>query len=109
MSFQLIGGRWVYVLLVVSGGGYKTFDLQTTPALAAFIDDPVNGDWELQVSDHAKHDEGELVQWRIALITQKVITQASKEEVVPNIEIPDNDPAGIESLSYQYRKIRKDC
>lgn len=76
----------------------KTFDLQTTPALAAFIDDPVNGDWVLQVSDHAQQDEGELVQWGIALITQKVITQTLKEEVVPNIQIPNNDPVGIESL-----------
>jgi extracellular elastinolytic metalloproteinase len=54
-----------------TGGGadnlVSTFDSVTNPALAGLIGRPIQGNWTLNVSDHAGVDVGRLNQWRLEL------------------------------------------
>jgi len=76
----------------------KTYDLNTSPALRTYIGDQIKGDWVLQVTDNARADKGNLVKWGLRLSAQKAEKTTFKKEVSPNMQIRDNDSAGIESL-----------
>ncbi len=46
----------------------KTYTLQNTTGLQSFRDVPIQGDWKLKVSDHARADQGKLNHWALKLI-----------------------------------------
>jgi Zn-dependent metalloprotease/subtilisin-like proprotein convertase family protein len=73
----------------------QTYDAVTTPGLAGLRGSPVQGDWRLVVSDHARRDVGQLRRWslEIAVAPGNLIRQ----EVSPGLAIPDNNQAGIRS------------
>ena len=45
----------------------KTYTLSTTPALAHLLNQPVRGQWQLQVIDHAPGNTGQLNEWQLTL------------------------------------------
>ena len=76
----------------------KTYDLDSYPGLRAFVGDRVQGEWTLSVSDHAGVDTGKLMFWELEFSIQKIEKKELTKEEIPNQQIPDNDPNGIESL-----------
>lgn len=76
----------------------KTYDLNSTPGLRTYMGDQIKGDWALQVADNARADKGNLVKWGLRLSVQNAEKTTLQEEVSPNLQIQDNDSAGIESL-----------
>jgi len=71
-----------------------TYEANSTPDLYSFIDEPVNGNWILQVKDLASIDRGRLQRWSLELagsVRQSIIVQES-----PGVSIPDNNHVGIE-------------
>jgi subtilisin-like proprotein convertase family protein len=76
----------------------KTYDLDSYPGLRAFAGDRVQGEWTLSVSDHAGVDTGKLMFWELEFSIQKIEKKELTKEDIPNQQIPDNDPNGIESL-----------
>lgn len=94
------------VVLHARGGGRdddirRAYDITTTPALAALLGKPVQGDWTLRVADLARSDVGRLNAWVLALEVQ-VPQPAQPSEVVledaPGLGIPDATAAGIERV-----------
>ncbi len=75
----------------------QIYDSGSTPALMAFTGEEVQGEWILQVSDHASVDTGRLDSWGIRIATHKVEKQTVKKKRSPRKRIPDNNPGGIES------------
>lgn len=71
----------------------KTYDVHTTPGLAVVTGEVVQGDWRLNISDHARRDIGKLRRWNleIAVMTAEQVRKESE----PSLAIPDNNPAGI--------------
>ena len=47
----------------------QTFRLVDTPALRAFLDQPIQGRWRLHVSDNLSQDAGKLNRWGLQLLT----------------------------------------
>jgi subtilisin-like proprotein convertase family protein/subtilisin family serine protease len=70
----------------------RTFDISTTPALAALVGGPAPGDWVLTVADVAPRDEGSLQAWALELQTAG---DAIVVEDAAAARIPDSDPNGI--------------
>jgi subtilisin-like proprotein convertase family protein len=75
----------------------RAYDLDSNPGLSVFVGDRIQGDWTLSVSDHAWVDTGKLMFWELELSIQKVEKKELTKEAIPNQQIPDNDPDGIES------------
>jgi Zn-dependent metalloprotease/subtilisin-like proprotein convertase family protein len=76
----------------------SAYDLDSIPGLRGFVGDPVTGNWSLSVSDNAGVDTGKLVYWELELSLQKNARKTLETSLTPGLEIPDNNPAGIESL-----------
>lgn len=75
----------------------ETYDLDSLPDLNAYIGDDVHGDWQLAVTDNARSDVGTLLYWELSLSIRNGEKQEIAKEASPQQQIPDNDPAGIES------------
>jgi len=75
------------------------YDFDNTPELKAFLGDPLQGNWILEISDHARIDTGKLVDWTLRIVTNKTPVKTLSRKLSPGKEIPDNDPAGIESTT----------
>ena len=79
------------------GGGadnlMRTFTQESVPALAAFLGKDIKGTWTLEVSDHARYDNGNLRRW--TLVAEVLADTARRYESAPGRKIPDQDPAGI--------------
>ena len=72
------------------------YEISNTPELGAFIGGDTNGVWSLNVSDHAQRDFGKLNKWSVEA---EIITDTtSRYESSPGIQIPDNEPGGIEDI-----------
>jgi len=71
----------------------KVYDVQTTPALSAFHNTTMAGEWILTVSDTAQWDEGQFQQWDLefSLLASTQIEKTS----APFVSIPDNDLNGV--------------
>ncbi len=72
----------------------RSYGLDNLPALEAFLGRDIRGTWSLEVSDHARHDEGRLRRW--SLEAEVLSDTARRFESAPGLAIPDQDPAGIE-------------
>lgn len=74
----------------------QTFDFASTPGLRELIGQSLRGDWTIQVQDLAPADQGRLNRWELEIqgSTDKVI----ELEEYPGVNIPDDDPAGIERI-----------
>ncbi len=70
------------------------FDTSTVPGLSVLADQPVSGDWVLQVQDLANADRGRLKRWSLE-IHGRVDNSLFLEES-PGVTIPDNVQQGIE-------------
>ncbi len=73
----------------------REYDGSTTPGLSTLAGEPVQGDWVLSVQDLAAIDIGRLNRWDLE-ITTRASTTVELEDT-PGTQIPDNNPAGIES------------
>ena len=76
----------------------KTYDLSTTPQLMTYMGDQIRGDWVLHIADHARFDTGHLAHWGLKLSAQDAEKKTLTKELFPEVQIPDDDPRGIESL-----------
>ncbi|MCQ1534790.1 hypothetical protein FTO70_03600 [Methanosarcina sp. KYL-1] len=75
----------------------RTYNLGSVPKLRASIGERVHGEWSLVVADHAKEHTGSLLSWGLKFLVQKAEKKVLKREIFPFVQIPDNDPKGIES------------
>jgi Zn-dependent metalloprotease/subtilisin-like proprotein convertase family protein len=73
----------------------KTYDVSNTPGLAELQGGPLQGDWQLSVSDHWSVDVGQLRRWSLEIEIEP--TNVAKGETAPALQIPDNDSGGISS------------
>ena len=76
----------------------EVYDLESFPALNMFSGDNVQGNWRLNVSDHARVDTGKIAFWEMELSTLKAEKKELTQQLSPNQPIPDNTQNGIESL-----------
>ncbi len=76
----------------------NNFNIDTLPALNAFISDQIQGDWTLRITDSARIDTGTLVSWGLKFAVQKAEKQIVMKEALVNLPIPDNEAGGIESV-----------
>jgi M6 family metalloprotease-like protein len=94
------------VILHERGGGSKddiktAFNIASTPGLNEFAREKMQGDWTLHVQDLAAVDHGQLNSWNLEIIGLVgdgggVDDTVVELEETPGLQIPDNDPAGIE-------------
>jgi len=71
----------------------KTFDESNTQVLGKLKGSRIRGTWALEVSDHARFDLGQLINWVIDADVSG--DEALRIESAPGRIIPDNDPEGI--------------
>lgn len=71
----------------------KAYDVHTTPALSVLSGKSVQGDWRLNVSDHAGYDVGILNHWDLDVVVNTAAKVQKESEAA--IAIPDNDSAGV--------------
>jgi len=45
----------------------ETYSPATTPGLNTFLQQPIQGDWRLHISDHAGADKGKLNRWQLKI------------------------------------------
>ncbi|MDJ0705568.1 MAG: proprotein convertase P-domain-containing protein [Leptolyngbyaceae cyanobacterium MO_188.B28] len=74
----------------------ETYRIDTTPDLANLNGEPINGDWRLNVRDLASRDIGRLNRWTLEIVYE-AMGKVVRQEVTPNLAIPDNNPAGVSS------------
>ena len=74
----------------------KTYTSDDTVALEVLEGTVIRGNWTLQVADRARQDIGTLEEWGIEITTAEGPREV-KEEVNPDLPIPDNNAAGIAS------------
>lgn len=72
----------------------RAFDLTTTPGLGALAGQSLKGNWTLIAQDLAAVDVGRLNRWELEIVGSGDSTIILEES--PGVEIPDNDPNGIE-------------
>jgi subtilisin-like proprotein convertase family protein len=89
------------VVLHERGGGRaddltKIFDFATTPELRELIGQSLQGDWTIHVQDLAPADQGRFNRWELEIqgSTDKMV----ELEEYPGVDIPDEDPSGIERI-----------
>ncbi len=77
--------------------------------LVGLLGTQAQGDWTLQVSDHAPRDTGILRRWSLTLALEEVDTPDIQVSASPGITIPDNDATGIRSeiLVAQEGRVQK--
>ncbi|AKB18683.1 M4 family metallopeptidase [Methanosarcina sp. WWM596] len=76
----------------------RTYNSGSVPALMDCIGERVWGRWILKVEDLARKHTGSFHSWGIKFLVQKVEKEELKREIFPFLKVPDNDPAGVESL-----------
>lgn len=74
----------------------RTYTSEDTTSLQSLQGSVVRGNWTLHVVDSARRDIGTLEQWGIEIELGDGPREIT-EEVIPNLPIPDNNPAGISS------------
>jgi len=74
----------------------KTYTNDDTVALQVLEGAVIRGNWTLQVADRARRDIGTLEEWGMEIKTSDGPREV-KEEVNPDLPIPDNNTAGIAS------------
>lgn len=74
----------------------KTYHSSNISSMAEFIGIPVKGDWSLRVSDLAGRDIGVFNEW-ILNIELTADIKVAEGQVMPDLDIPDNNPGGIGS------------
>lgn len=75
---------------------HQAYSSDDVSALAALIGEPIQGDWTLEVADHAPIDTGILKHWDLRLdigAPPQLITRESR----PGLAVPDADPAGVQN------------
>ncbi len=77
------------------------FNIASTPGLNEFAREKMQGDWTLHVQDLAAVDHGQFNSWNLEIIGLVgdgggVDDTVVELEETPGLQIPDNDPAGIE-------------
>ncbi len=80
----------------------KTFDASNTPVLADLKGTQIKGTWAMEVSDHARADQGQLLSWGIN--ADIATDETLRIESTPGRIIPDNDPEGITDTIHVSRK-----
>ena len=75
----------------------KTYTSDTDASLARFIKEDAQGDWMIQVSDHAGADQGTLQKWELVLRLEQG-RKVVRKEITPSVTIPDSDPNGVVSI-----------
>jgi M6 family metalloprotease-like protein len=75
----------------------QTYDSSATPAMAALIGKPANGNWELRVRDIVGQDTGKLDAWKLEIELDGLGSQVERHEAAPDIAIPDANPTGVSS------------
>ena len=75
-----------------------SYDSASLAALAVFIWQGVQGDWVLNVRDVAEQDVGKLNRWSLEFLLEDG-AQSVRGEATPNLQIPDNNPAGVSSTN----------
>jgi Zn-dependent metalloprotease/subtilisin-like proprotein convertase family protein len=73
-----------------------TYDVTTTPGLAALDGSPAQGDWRLSVVDLAALDSGQLHRWSLEIAVE-ADSSVIRKEAVAALAIPDNNQTGIRS------------
>ncbi len=77
------------------GGGAD--DIQTTLAVQGFGGQDASGEWQLKIVDSASYDTGRLVGWKLIISEPGGAPDTIQAEASPGLDIPDDDPAGVES------------
>ena len=72
----------------------RSFDLSSTPGLAALSGQSIQGNWTLLVQDLAAIDLGKLNRWELEIGGQ--VGAVVEVQETPGMMIPDNNPSGIE-------------
>jgi Zn-dependent metalloprotease/subtilisin-like proprotein convertase family protein len=103
LTVKLISPGGEEAILHERSGGSKDdiiaeYTPENTPALLTFMGDPVQGEWKLVVSDHARDDEGTLDYWGFTMAAEKIEQKSATRQVSADLPIPDNDPTGVTSL-----------
>lgn len=73
-----------------------SFDFTSTPELRTLIGQSIAGDWALHVQDLARADQGRLNRWGLEIKGGAQASDVILLEESPGVNIPDNDPAGVE-------------
>lgn len=73
LRVELVSPAGQHVILHDNIGGNQhdlitTYDSASTPSLSALLDQPINGKWDLQVTDLALQDIGVLNKWNLELV-----------------------------------------
>lgn len=72
----------------------RTFDVTTTPGLAALLGQSIRGNWLLTIQDLARVDVGTLNRWEMEIAPGAGTLVEAQD--APGVTIPDNAVAGIE-------------
>ena len=72
----------------------RSFDLTSTPGLAALSEQSIQGNWTLLVQDLAAIDIGKLNRWELEIGGQ--VGAVVEVQETQGMMIPDNNPSGIE-------------
>lgn len=101
LKVTLIAPSGTAVILHERSGGRaddlkKTFDFASTSALRDLIGHSIQGDWTIHVQDLAPKDQGSLNRWELEI--QGTIDKIIELEESPGVDIPDEDPEGIERI-----------
>jgi subtilisin-like proprotein convertase family protein len=76
----------------------KKYGISDTKSLRSLLLKDVAGTWALEVADMVKKDTGRLNSWRLEIMAASSENNMVRREIVPEVtDIPDNNPAGIES------------
>lgn len=72
LTVELVSPGNTSVMLHQRDGGpadniIRNFNTTNTPSLTRFLGEQGNGNWQLNVSDHARADEGKLNRWALAM------------------------------------------
>jgi M6 family metalloprotease-like protein len=89
------------VVLHERGGGRadnltKIFDFGSTHELRELIGQSLQGDWTIHVQDLAPADQGRFNRWELEI--QGTTDKMVELEEYPGVDIPDEDPSGIERI-----------
>lgn len=73
-----------------------TFDFTSTPDLRTIAGQLIKGEWTLHIQDLAPVDRGRLNHWELEI--KGLMSTTVEMEESPGVNIPDNDPTGIERI-----------
>lgn len=76
----------------------RTYNPGSVPALETCIGERAWGRWNLKVEDLAREHTGSFHSWGIKFLIRKVEKEELKREIFPFLNVPDDDPKGLESF-----------